>query len=304
MPFTMTGPVRRGAALITASAAALLASACGGGGQPTPSGSGSPSAFPFPSPSTADIDLLHLADEPDPPPDHLDAGAHGLTQEWHDPNRQYVVDVPPGSVTVDAAQPVFDLGSYSAPVQREAATPGADGDRMEVDELAVPDLAGNVSTSDLQRRVIAWESQRLPGPSLAGQRSGSFRGLPAICFKLQAATGDRWLKVLALQVGRTLYILADTGTDSPPVDFDAFAVSFRLLTDNSPQPTPTLPPPPTSGSGSPPPTTGSGSPSPGGSPTPGGQSPTPGPGGQSPTPGGGNQGGSPGPTDNGSPPPI
>jgi hypothetical protein len=293
----VTGPSRRRlvAGCCAALAAVLSAAACDPA-TPTPTpGTASPSATPFPE-ATLDpssIDLLHLADEPPPPPDHLDPAAHGLTADYTDPLGAFTQKVPPGGVTV-ATNGIIATGQYRAPVtlyspQRTALSPP---DTPEIDSFTVSDLQTSADPGSLERRVLSWETDRLGqitgtrGVGLVGQRTGTFRQLPAMVFKLRA--GGTQLKVLVLVLGHSVYVISMAGTDDPPASFDAFAVSFHLMTNPSPQPTPSLPPPPQSGTPSPSPSPSNGQ-SPGTSPTPGGITPvpggfTPGPGGGSPPP--------------------
>jgi hypothetical protein len=272
-------------------AGALAVSACDPS-QPTPAPStGTPSPTPYPQ-ATLDpssIDLLHLADEPPPPADHLEPGAHGLTEDYTDPHGVFTEKMPPGPVSV-LTNSIIDTGGYRAPVTvyTPQKTPTSPSNQPEIDTFTVTDLQTNLNVKDIERRVVAWESQRmaqLPGLAsapvgLVGQRTGKFRELPAMVFKLRA--GSTQLKVLTLVIGHTVYTISMVGTDDPPASFDAFAVSFQLITNPSPEPSPTLPPPPATSPTTSPTPSGGASPSGGVTPTPGGESP--GPGGGTPPP--------------------
>lgn len=291
--------MRRILALAPLAAALLLVAAACGSDQATPSATAAPSATPYPQ-ATLDpdsIDLLHLADEPPPPSGHLDPAAHGLTQDYTDPYGVFTEKMPPGPVDVRTGG-VFDSGLYRAPVTvYTPRTTGSPPGQPEIDTFTIPDLQVTVDPADVQRRVVVWEAQRLAhlpaaggaAPSLVGQRSGTFRQIPAMVFKLRA--GGIQLKAITLVLGHTVYVISVTGSDDPPAAFDAFAVSFHLITNPSAQPSPTLPAPSTP---SPSPGT-TGTPTPGTSPQPG-TSPTPTTGVQ-PTAGGASPGGGP-------PPPI
>ena len=293
-------PARRLAAVATGLVATGLAVAACDPSAPTPApGSSSPSPTPFAQATLdpASVDLLHLADEPPPPADHLDPSAHGLTQDYTDPLGVFTEKVPPGGVTV-ATNGIISTGQFKAPVTiytpKKTATTPADG--PEIDTFTVNGVQTQVAPGDIERRVLSWEADRLGQQTggtaaLVGQRTGQFRGLPAMVFKLRE--GGTQLKVLTLVLDHTVYVISMAGGDDPPASFDAFAVSFQLISPSSSQPTPTLPPPPQSPTPSPSPTSPSPSngqsPTPSPSPTPGGQSPvpgslTPGPGGGSPPP--------------------
>jgi hypothetical protein len=268
-------------------ATALAVSACQADPPASSPSPASSSALPVPQAtlSPESIDLLHLADEPAPPADHLDPSAYGLTQDYLDPFGVFTEKMPPGSVSVITSEAI-DTRLYRAPVTvyKPATTATQPPDQPEIDTFTVSSLQASVDPADIERRVVDWESQRLAAQpatggasvSLVGQRTGSFRQIPAMVFKLRA--GSNQLKVLTLVIGHTVYVISMTGTDDPPAVFDSFAVSFQLITNPTPQPSPSLPPPPTP--------TSAGSPSPGESPTPG-TTPTPGnegPGGDGATP--------------------
>ncbi|MGI8847520.1 MAG: hypothetical protein ACR2GX_04540 [Candidatus Dormibacteria bacterium] len=278
---------------------ALLAAACGGNQPSSSSTSGSPAPTPLGQAplDPASIDMLHLADEPQPPADHLDPGAHGLPQDYTDPHGVFSEKAPVGTVTLSTD--AFDTGRYKPP-DRVYLSPktAAPVDQPQIDAVYIPDLQTNVDPADIQARVVSFEADRLAAQpfakgatvSFVGHRVDKFRGIPAECFKLRV--NGVQLKVLTLVLGHSVFIISMIGSEDPPASFDAFAVNFELITNPSPRPTPTVPPPPTPSSGSPSPS--GGSPSSGQAPTPTGQSPTPGSGSPSPAPSGtGGGGGTP-----------
>lgn len=272
-PFHLAACGRRWAALALAlaTAAGVLAACDSATPAATPAPSRSSAALPnfAPVADPGSIDLLHLADEPPPPADHVVTAVHGLTVDFVDPNGWYGVSLFPGTVTAPAVRGPR-IGGYIEPVSAQLSSSGPRGDVPEVDALVLPDLVSSVDPADVQRRVLSWFADRLraagTGPAtLVGQRTGLFRNLPAQVFKLgfPSSGGPRTAKAITLVYGRTVFVLSDISPEDPLNAFDAFVVSFHLLGPSGPSATPSLPPPSSIGN----------SPSPSVTATPGGGSP-------------------------------